>query len=80
MKHQGTEGSIVTKTREQLVRDLDRLLDTDIHIIRDKERRRLDMDLSERAMMSMWEIPCAIVELKVAQAQDKVVSQEPTRK
>ena len=36
MKHQRTEGSIVLKMKEELARELDKLLDTDIHNIADK--------------------------------------------
>ena len=36
MKHHHTEGSIALKTKEELARELDRLLDTDMHNITDK--------------------------------------------
>ena len=38
MKYHCTEGSIALKTKERLARELDRLLDTDIHNIVDKNR------------------------------------------
>ena len=38
MKYRRTEGNIVPKTKEELARELDKLLDTDIHNIADKNR------------------------------------------
>ena len=53
MKHHRTKGCIAIKTREELARELDRLVDIDIHNIIDKERWMLDMDPSHRAVMSV---------------------------
>ena len=50
-------------------------MDTDIHSIADKNRWMLDMNPSDRAVMSMRETQYAIFELKVAQAQDKTVEE-----
>ena len=38
MNYHHTEGSIVLKTKEELARELDQLVDTDIHNIADKNR------------------------------------------
>jgi len=56
MKHHRTKGSIALKTKEELARELDKLLDTDVHNIADKNRWMLDMDPSDRAVMSMQEM------------------------
>ena len=53
MKHHHTEGSITLKTKAELARELDRLLDTDIHNITDKNRWMLDMDPADVAVMSI---------------------------
>ena len=60
MKHHHTEGNIAPKTKEELAKELDRLLDMDIHNITDKNRWMLDMDPSDRAVMSMQETKYAI--------------------
>ena len=75
MKHHRIEGSVAIKTKEELVRELDRLLDTDIHNIADKNRWMLDMDPSDRAVMSMRETKYTIFELNAAQAQEKVLEE-----
>ena len=62
-----------SKTKEELARELEKLLDMDIHNIADKNRWMLDMDPPDRAVMSMRETQYAIFELKTAQAQDKAV-------
>ena len=51
------------------------MLDTDIHNIADKNRWMLDINPSDRAVMSMRETQYAIFELKAAQAQDKAVEE-----
>ena len=61
--------------KEELARELDGLLDTDIHNISDKNRLMLDMDTSDRAVMSRRETQYTIFELKAAQAQDKAVEE-----
>ena len=75
MKHHRTEGSIALKTKEELARELDKLLDTNRHNIADNYRWMLDVDQSDRAVMSMWETQYAIFELKAAQAQEKAVEE-----
>ena len=55
MKQHRIEGNIALKTKEELARELDKLLDTDIHNIADKNRWILDMYPSDRAVMSMRE-------------------------
>jgi hypothetical protein len=57
------------------VRDLDTLLNKDIHNITKKDRSMLDLDPSDEAVMSIWELQCTVFELKSAKAQDKVVSE-----
>ena len=52
MKFYRTEGTIAIKTKDKLERELDRLLDTDKHNIVDKNRWMLNMDLSDRAVLS----------------------------
>ena len=52
MKFYRMEGSIAIKTKDKLERELDRLLDTDKHNIVDKNRWMLNMDLSDRAVLS----------------------------
>ena len=73
-KHHRTKGSIAIKTREEIARELDRLLDTDIHNIADKDIWILDIDLSDSAVMSMRETQYVIFEQKAVQAQDKAVA------
>ena len=73
-------GNIALKTKEKLARELNKLLDTDIDTITDKNRRMLDMNPSDSAVMSMRETQYAIFELKAAQAQDKVVEERTDRK
>ena len=79
MKHHRTERSIALKTKEELARELDRLLDTDIHNIADKNRWILDMDPADVAVMSMRETQYAIFELKAAKSQDKAVEERTHR-
>ena len=79
MKHHRTEGSIALKTKEELARELDRLLDTAIHTITDKSRWMLDMDPADMAVTSMRETQYAIFELKAAKAQDKAVEERMNR-
>ena len=74
MKHHCTESSIAIKTKEELARELDRLLETDIHNIAEKNRWMMNMDPSDRIVMSMQETQYATSELKAAQAQDKSVA------
>ena len=71
MKHHRTEGSIALKTKEELAREFDRLLDTDIHNIADKNRWMLDMDPADVAVMSIRETQYAIFELKAMKAQER---------
>ena len=73
--HRSKGSSIVIKTKEGLARELDRLLDTDIHSIAGKNRWVLDMDPSDRVVMSMQETQYVIFELQPAQAQDKAVKE-----
>ena len=75
MTHHRTEGSIILKTKEELARERDKLLDTDMHNIVDKNIWMLDMDLADAAVMSMGETQYAIFELKSAQAQDKAAEE-----
>ena len=75
MKHHPTEGSIAIKMEEELARELDRLVDTDIHNIVDTNKWIMDMDQSDRAATRMRETQYAIFELKEAQAQDKAVEE-----
>ena len=56
MKFHRIEGVIAIKNRGQLSRKLDRLLDKDIYTISKKDRWMLDLDLSDKAAMSMREI------------------------
>ena len=74
-KHYLTKGNISPKTIEELARELKKLVDTDIHNIAGKNRWMLDVDLSDRAVMSMRETQYAIFELKATQAKDKVVEE-----
>ena len=55
-------------------------MDTDIHNIADKNRWMLDMDPSDRAVMSMRETHYAIFELKAAHTQDKTVEERTNGK
>ena len=73
MKHHYTERSITLKTKEVLARELDRLLDADIHNIADRNRWMLDMDPVDVAVMSIKETKYAIFEVKAVKAQDKAV-------
>ena len=75
MKHHRTKGVIAIKRKEELARELDRLLNTGIRNISDKNRWMLDMDPSDRVVMSMQETKCAIFELKAAHAQNKAVEE-----
>ena len=68
MKHHRTEGSIALKTKEVLARELDRLLDLDIHNIADRNRWMLDMDPVDIAVMRIRETP--------AKAQDNAVEEK----
>ena len=79
MMHHRTKGSIAFKMKEELVRELNRLLDTDIHNIADKNRWMLDMDPVDVVVMSMRETQYAIFELKAAKAQDKAVEERTNR-
>ena len=67
--------SIALKMKEELARELDKLLDKDIQNITDKNRWMLDMDPLDSVVMSMRKIQYAIFELKAAQAQDKAVEE-----
>ena len=80
MKHHRTERSIALKTKEELARELEKLLDTDIHNIADKNRWMLDMDPADVAVMSMRETQYAIFELKASQTQDKAVEERTNGK
>ena len=75
MKHHRTKGTIGINTRGQLARELDSLLDKDIHNIAEKYGWMLDLDTSDKAVVSMWELQYTVFELKAAKAQDKVVSE-----
>ena len=56
MKCHRTEGAITIKTKKELARELDRLLDKGIHNIAEKDRWMVDLDPSDKAVMSMQEI------------------------
>ena len=75
VKDHYTKGSIAIETKEELARELDRLLDTDTHNIANKNSWMLDMDPSDRAVMRMQQTQYVIFELKAAQAQDKAVDE-----
>ena len=79
MKHHRTEGSIAPKTKRELARELDKLLDTDIHTIADKNRWMLDMDPADVKVVSMRETQYAIFGLKAAKAQDNVVEERTNK-
>ena len=66
--------------KEELARELDKLLDTDIHNITDKRIWMLEMDLLDRVVTSMRETKDATFELKKAQAKDKPVEVGTDRK
>ena len=79
MKHHCTEGSISLKTKEELAKELNKMLDTNIHNIADKNRWMLDMDPSNVVVMSMRETQYASCKVKVAQAQDKSAEERLNR-
>jgi hypothetical protein len=56
MKDHCIKGAIVVETKEQLARELDRLLDKYIHSIAKKDKCMLVVDTSDRAMMKMREV------------------------
>ena len=76
MKYHSTKGAIAIKTKEQLTRKLERLLDKDIHSIVEKDRGMLDLDPSDKAVMNMQEMQCVVFELKATKVQDKAVSKQ----
>ena len=79
MKHNHTKGSIALKTKEELARELGRLLDTDIHNITDKNRWMMDMDPVDVAVMSIRETQYAIFKLKAVKAQDNAVEERTNK-
>ena len=65
------------KIEEQLARELDRLLDKVIHNIAEKDRWLLDLDLLDRAILSMREMQYTVFfKLKAVKDQDKAVSKQ----
>ena len=56
MQHPPTEGILALKRKEELAREYDRLLDTYIHNIADKNKLMLDMNPADVAVISMREI------------------------
>ena len=68
-----------SKTKGELAREIDRLLDTDIHNIADKNRRILDMDPVDVAVMSIRETQYAIFKLKAVKAQDNAVEERTNK-
>ena len=79
IKHHLTEGRITLKTKEELARELDRLLDTDMHNITDKHRWMLDMYPVDVAVMSIRETQYAVFELKAAKAQGNVAEKQTNK-
>ena len=75
MKPRCTKGTIAIEIKGQLARELDRLLDKDIHNIAKEDRWMVDLDPLDKAVMSMLEMQCAVFELKAAKAQNKIVSE-----
>jgi hypothetical protein len=66
MKHHRTNDAVAIKIKGQLEKEQDRLLDKDIHTISEKDRWMLDLDPSDKAVMSIWELQYMVFELKAA--------------
>ena len=75
MKHHQTKGSIALETREQLGRELDKLLDKDIHNIQDQDRWLLDLQQSDVGEMSLRQLQYSVFTLRAANTLDNVVIQ-----
>ena len=66
-------------SKEELARELDRLLDTDIHNITGQNRWMLDMDPVDVTVTSIRETQYTIFELEAAKAQDKAVEERTNK-
>ena len=75
MKHHQTKGAIALETREQLARELDKLLDKDIHNIQDRDRWLLDLQQSDVGEMSLRQLQYSVFTLRAANTLDNVVIQ-----
>ena len=73
MKHHHTKGAIAIKTKEQLARQLDKLLDKDIHNIQDRDRWLLDLQQSDIGEMSLRQLQYTVFTLRAADKLDGVV-------
>ena len=75
MKHHHTKGAIALETREKLARELDKLLDKDIHNIQDRDRWLLDLQQSDAGEMSLRQLQYSVFTLRAADKLDGVVNQ-----
>ena len=75
MKHHQTKGAIIIETREQLGRELDKLLNKDIHNIQERDRWLLDLQQSDVGDMSLRQIQYSIFTLRAANTLGGVVMQ-----
>ena len=64
MKHHHTKGAIAIKTKKQLARQLDKLLDKDIHNIQDRDRWLLDLQQSDIGEMSLRQLQYTVFTLR----------------
>jgi hypothetical protein len=76
VKHHRIEGTITIKTRGQLARELDRLLDKDICNMSKKVRWMLDMDPSKKALLSMQEINMQVLNARPLRYMIKLYQRE----
>ena len=79
MKHHHTKGSIALKTKEELPREINRLLDIDTDNPAYRNRLMLDMDPADVEVTSIRETQYPIFKLKAAKAQYNAV-EERTKK
>ena len=63
MKYHRIKGVIAIKTKEDIVRELDIPLDKDIHNTAEKDRLMLDLDPSDKTVMSMGEMSYMVFEI-----------------
>ena len=74
MKHPKTQGMVTIQTKEELLKETDRVIQHNFQNIKDKHRWMIDLDPAAYAEMGCMETQHPISEIEVSRAKDKFVA------
>ena len=75
MKHHKTKGMIAIKTKEELLKEADKVTQQSSLIIEEKYSWVLDLEAAAYAEMCCTEVQYSIFELEALQAQEKLIAE-----